>query len=104
SEGDRKKFETDLKKVEDSGSETVAAAFREFLKEFEKALEKKLTDDDSRDIRSIADDKFVASYAENFLGKFETLEIKSPQKKSECKKVIKEFWGSVEEAIDARDR
>ena len=104
SEGDRKKFEADLKKVEDSGAEAVATAFREFLKEFEKALEKKLTDDDSRDIRSITDDKFIATYAENFLSKFENLEIKSPQKKSECKKVIKEFWGPVEEAIDARDR
>ncbi|WP_010587116.1 DNA-directed RNA polymerase subunit beta [Schlesneria paludicola] len=104
SEGDRKKFEADLKKVEDSGNEAVAAAFREFLKEFEKALEKKLTDDDGRDIRTIADDKFVATYAENFLGKFETLDIKSPQKRSECKKVIKEQWTPVEDAIDSRDR
>ncbi len=104
SEGDRKKFEADLKGVEDAGSLTVAAAFREFLKEFEKALEKKLTDDDNRDIRSIADDKFIANYAESFLSKFENLEIKSPQKRSECKKVIKEHWGPVEEAIDTRDR
>ena len=104
SEGDRKKFEADLKKVEDTGNESVAAAFREFLKEFEKALEKKLTDDDGRDIRSITDDKFIATYAEGFLGKFENLEIKSPQKRSECKKVIKEFWGPVEEVIDSRDR
>ena len=104
SEGDRKKFEAELKSVEDSGSEAIAAAFREFLKDFEKALEKKLTDDDSRDIRALTDDKFVATYAEQFLGKFENLEIKSPQKRSECKKAIKEFWGPVEEAIDARDR
>jgi DNA-directed RNA polymerase subunit beta len=104
SEGDRKKFEAELKSVEDSGSEAIAAAFREFLKDFEKALEKKLTDDDSRDIRTLTDDKFVATYAEQFLGKFENLEIKSPQKRSECKKAIKEFWGPVEEAIDARDR
>lgn len=103
SEGDRKKFEAELKKAEDSGSESIASAFKAFLKEFESAYGGKLKDDDGRDLKS-ADDKFLAGYAEKFLSVFETLDLKSPQKKSDCRKVIKEHWPQVEDAIDERDR
>jgi len=103
SEGERKKFEAELKKSEDAGAESTAAAFKLFLKEFESAYGGKLKDDDGRDLKS-ADDKFLAGYAEKFLTVFETLDLKSPQKKSDCRKVIKEHWPAVEEAIDERDR
>ncbi len=103
SEGERKKFETELKKAEDTGSEAIAAAFKEFLKEFESAYGGKLKDDDGRELRS-ADDKFLADYAEKFHTTFEAMDLKSPQKKADCKKVIKEHWGPVEEAVDTRDR
>jgi DNA-directed RNA polymerase subunit beta len=103
SEGERKKFETELKKAEDGGSESIASAFKMFLKEFESAYGGKLKDDDGRDLKS-ADDKFLASYAEKFLSVFETLDLKSPQKKADCKKIIKEHWPAVEDAIDERDR
>jgi DNA-directed RNA polymerase subunit beta len=103
SEGERKKFETELKKAEDTGAESIAAAFKVFLKEFESAYGGKLKDDDGRDLKS-ADDKFLAGYAERFLSQFETFDLKSPQKRSDCKKVIKEHWPAVEEAIDERDR
>jgi len=103
SESERKKFEAELKKAEDSGAESIAAAFKLFLKEFESAYGGKLKDDDGRDVKS-ADDKFIAGYAERFLSLFETFDLKSPQKKSDCRKVIKEHWPAVEEAIDERDR
>ncbi|MBI1345240.1 DNA-directed RNA polymerase subunit beta [bacterium] len=103
SEAERKKFEADLKKVEDTGNETIAAAFKEFLKEFEQAYGGKLKDDDGRELRS-TDDKFLTAYAEKFLGTFDGMDLKSPQKKADCKKVIKEHWGPVEDAIDTRDR
>ena len=104
SEGERKKFEAELKKTEDAGNAAIAAAFKEFLKEFEQAYGGKLKDDDGREIRSINDDKFLAAYAEKFPEKFESLDLKSPQKKADCKKVMKEHWAGVEEAIDDRDR
>lgn len=103
SETDRKKFEAELKKVEDSGAEAIAKAFKEFLKEYEAAAGGKLKDDDGRDLKA-TDDKFLAAFAEKFLGYFEGLDLKSPQKKADCKKVIKEHWPAVEDAIDARDR
>ncbi|HUQ68711.1 MAG TPA: DNA-directed RNA polymerase subunit beta, partial [Planctomycetaceae bacterium] len=104
SEPERKKFEADLKKAEEAGSSEVAGAFRAFLKEFERTLDRHLADDDGREIRSITDDKFVAAYAETFHDKFEALDIRSPQKKADCKKVIRDQWVPVEEAIDNRDR
>jgi DNA-directed RNA polymerase subunit beta len=104
SETDRKKFEAELKKVEDDGNTAIAAAFKEFLKEFEAALGKKVQDDDARDLRALSDEKFLATYAEGFLYRFEGMDLKSPQKKAECRKVIKDHWTAVEDAIDARDR
>ena len=104
SEPERKKFESDLKKAEDAGNTLVADAFRTFLKEFERTLDRHLADDDGREIRSIADDKFVAAFAEKFQDTFEALDIRSPQKKADLKKVVKEFGGPVEDAIDERDR
>jgi DNA-directed RNA polymerase subunit beta len=104
SESDRKKFETDLKKVEDEGAAAIAAAFKEFLKEFESAFGAKLKDDDGREIRAIGDDKFVSGYAERFLQTFELMDLKSPQKRADCKKAIRDAWPAVENAIDHRDR
>jgi DNA-directed RNA polymerase subunit beta len=104
SEIERKKFESELKKVEEDGNHAVAAAFRQFLTEFEAALEQKLTDDDGRQIGSIDDDKFVAEYALNFFNEFDKLDIRSPQKKADCKRVVKDSWPLVDDAIDERDR
>ena len=101
---ERKKFESDLKKAEQAGNSGVAVAFQGFLASFEKTLGRHLSDDDGRGIRSIEDEKFVAEYAESFLTTFEQLDIRSPQKKSDCGKVIKEEWTAVEDAIDERDR
>jgi len=101
---ERKKFEGELKKVEQTGNEAVAKAFQLFLTEFEKALGRHLTDDDGREIRSLEDPKGVADYAVNFHSHYEKLDIRSPQKMAECKSILKEHWGPVEDAIDARDQ
>ena len=104
SETERKKFELELKKSEDAGNTSIADAFREFLKEFEKVLDRRLSDADGREIRSITDDKFVASYAENFRSTLDALDIRSPQKKADCRRAFKDGWGAVEDVIDQRDR
>lgn len=103
SEPERKKFEADLKKAEQTGNTAVAAAFREFLTEFERTLGRHLSDEDGREIRSIEDDKFVAEFADQFIDHFEQLDIRSPQKLSDCRKVIKDQWPTVEDAIDDRE-
>ncbi|MFN0197184.1 MAG: DNA-directed RNA polymerase subunit beta [Planctomycetaceae bacterium] len=104
SETERKKFETQLKEVETKGNQAINEAFKEFLKELEKALDRHLSDADGRELRSLDDEKFIAEYARNFEQHFEQLDIRSPQKKSDCRKLIKDQWHSVEEAIDDADR
>ncbi|MCH8828755.1 MAG: DNA-directed RNA polymerase subunit beta, partial [Planctomycetes bacterium] len=103
SELERKKFDSEVKKAEQAGNKTIAEAFQLFLVELEKVLGRRLKDDDDREIRSIDDDKFVAEFAEKFHDSFEKLEIRSPQKIADCKKIIKSEWESVEEVIDERD-
>lgn len=104
SESERKKFEQELKKTEDAGNAKIAEVFKEFLKDFERVLDRHLSDADGREIRSINDDKFVASYAENFRATMEALDIRSPQKKADLRRAFKDGWGAVEEVIDLRDR
>ncbi|MEX2286206.1 MAG: DNA-directed RNA polymerase subunit beta, partial [Planctomycetaceae bacterium] len=104
SEAERKKFESDLKKAEQGGNSKIAAAFKEFLQEFEKTLGRHLKDDDGREIREIDDDKFLAEFAQNFDAYFDKLDIRSPQKQSDARKAKKELWPPVEDAIDERDQ
>ncbi|HET6326312.1 MAG TPA: DNA-directed RNA polymerase subunit beta [Planctomycetaceae bacterium] len=105
SELERKKFEQELKKAEQTGNKEIRTAYVEFLKEFEKVLGRHLTLEDGREVRAIEDDdKIVADYAVNFPTVFEDLDLRSPQKKADLKKLLKETWNPVEEAIDVRDQ
>jgi DNA-directed RNA polymerase subunit beta len=103
SEADRKKFEAELKAAEDKGNGGVAAAFRDFLKEFEKALGEPVKDDEGREVKVIKEDHPVAMFGQEFMHRYEKFDIRSPQKKAACTQVIKERWGQVEAALDARD-
>ncbi|QDT64615.1 DNA-directed RNA polymerase subunit beta [Calycomorphotria hydatis] len=103
SELERKKFEKDLKTAETEGNAAVAAAFKEFLTEFESTLDRKMADDDGRQLQSIDDDKFVAEYAENFQDTVENLDIRSADKKTAIRKLMRDKWSTVEEVIDERD-
>jgi len=103
-ETERKKFEAELKTKEEEGNKSVADAFRAFLADFERALDRKLSDEDNRLLRSESDDKTVAAYAQNFFGHYDKLDIRSPQKKADCNQVIKEQWPAVEMVLDLRDR
>ncbi len=103
-EGERKKFDAELKSKEQEGHKAIAAAFLEFLKEFESALGKKLTDDDGQNVSSSENEKAIAEFAEGFLSRYEGLDIRSPQKKSACNAVIKSSWFAVENAIDTHNQ
>ena len=100
---ERKKFESELKTVEQEGNASIAEAFRKFLTEFEKALGQTIADEDAREIRSSEDHKLVADYARSFISKFEELDVRSPQKKADCRKLIKEQWPAIEDVIDDND-
>ncbi|QDU81755.1 DNA-directed RNA polymerase subunit beta [Polystyrenella longa] len=104
SELERKKYEAELKEAEQKGNSDVAETFIEFLKEFEKVLGRHLTDDDGQEIRTIEDPKAVATFAEKFVNYFEQLDIRSPQKIAECRKMIKENWSEVESSLERRDQ
>ena len=103
SEGERKKFDADLKRVEQEGQDAIAAKFQEFLVEFDKAIGKHLTDDDGRELRKVEDAKFVAQYARDFNSHLDKLDLRSPQKQAEVRKLMKEQWLAVEDAIDDAD-
>ena len=104
SELERKKFEKELREAEQEGNAAIARAFQEFLESFEAALGHSLKDDDGREIRTLDDDKFVAEFAAGFPGRFEQMEIPSPQKANDCRRVIRDLWANVEQYIDERDQ
>lgn len=103
-DSERKLFEQEISKAEESGCKSISAAFISFLREFEKALGKHLLDDNGDEIRTITNHNVVSGHAEKFISMFDSMEIASPQIRSECRKAIKEFWPDVEEAIDSRDQ
>ena len=104
SDSDRRLFEQEVNKTEETGCDAVAVAFKSFLQEFETAVGRNLLDDSGDEIREIVSPAVIANIAERFMAKFDGMEIPSPQTRSECRRVIKEFWPVVEEAIDLRDQ
>ncbi len=104
SETERKRFDQEVKDIENSSAKEAAIAFRQFLSDLEQALERKLQTPDGQNIGAITDDKQLVDAAKTFPKFFDTVEIRSPQKKSDCAKVFKDGWIIVEEALDARDR
>ncbi|MEM9703380.1 MAG: DNA-directed RNA polymerase subunit beta, partial [Planctomycetota bacterium] len=103
SDVEKKAYEEDLKKTEKQGDETAAAIARDFFKDYEGALGSPLEDDDGRQVSKIDDNAFVVDYARKFPETAENLDVRSPQKKQELRKVYESGWSTVEEAIDERD-
>jgi DNA-directed RNA polymerase subunit beta len=103
SDADRRKFDQEVKRVEQEGQQAVTEAFKHFLVEFESVLGKHLVDDDGRELRNIDDTKFLTEYAREFERHFEKLDIRSPQKQADARKLLKDNWPTVEDALDAAD-
>jgi DNA-directed RNA polymerase subunit beta len=103
SEIERKKFEEELKRVEREADVAVAEAFRNFLTEFETVLEQPVVDDDGRQLAKLDDAHAVAEYARRFQIHFEEMDIRSPQKRTAARRVIRENWTIVEDVIDRED-
>ncbi len=103
SELERQKFEADLKKAETEGAARVAEAFKSFVAEAEAALGTKLSDDDGRELKKIDDNKFLSEFAARFPERAENLDVRSPEKKQALRKLLRDRWPTVEEALDARE-
>ncbi len=101
---ERKKFDQEARRVEHEGQQKVAAKFRAFLEEFERTLGRHLEDDEGRQIRGVEDEKFVAQYARDFETKFENLDLRSPQKQADLRKLMKEQYPQVVDVIDEADQ
>ncbi|MEM7476826.1 MAG: DNA-directed RNA polymerase subunit beta, partial [Planctomycetota bacterium] len=103
SDEERKVFEDQLKEIEGEGNAEISAAFTTFVDEMEKAIGSKLTDDDGTPLAGDQDPKFVAENAQTF--NLSRLMNKHDEKyHADMRKVYKQHWAEVEEAIDVRDR
>ncbi|MEM8733464.1 MAG: DNA-directed RNA polymerase subunit beta [Planctomycetota bacterium] len=103
SDDERKVFENELKEIEGEGNAEISAAFTTFVEEIEKVTGSKLADDDGTPLAGDQDPKFVAENAQTF--NLSRLVNKLDDKlHSDVRKVHKQHWPAVEEAIDVRDR
>ncbi|MCA9028854.1 MAG: DNA-directed RNA polymerase subunit beta, partial [Planctomycetaceae bacterium] len=102
-EAERKAYDAEIHKAEKKGQEVIAGKFSEFLAELERTIGRHLTDDDGREIRSLDDVKAIAKYAREFEDHFEKIDFRSPQKQADARKVIKDLWPVVEDAIEETD-
>ncbi|MHC4177985.1 MAG: DNA-directed RNA polymerase subunit beta, partial [Planctomycetota bacterium] len=102
SDEERKEFEAALKEAEAEGNAQIAATFGELVGQIESVLRKDLTDEDGTPLVHDQEHRYVAEQAHQF--NLESLDIRSPQRKTEVETVYKELWPTVEAAIDARDR
>jgi DNA-directed RNA polymerase subunit beta len=102
SEDQRKEFERSLKAAEKEGNEAIAAAFGKMAVELEEVLGKKLTDEEGNALLQGQDPSYVAQQALAF--KLDAIDIRSPQRKKDAERVVKQHWSAIEEAIDSRER
>jgi DNA-directed RNA polymerase subunit beta len=103
SEIERKRFEDELKRVEKEGETAIGEAFRTFLKELEAVLEQPVVDEDGRQVAKLDDTHAVAEFARRFPARFEEMDVRSPQKKTAARKVVRDGWVLVEDVIDRED-
>ncbi|MCB9952198.1 MAG: DNA-directed RNA polymerase subunit beta [Planctomycetaceae bacterium] len=103
SESDRKAFDADVKRVQQEGRDSIAAAFQAFLKDFDSVIGQALTDEDGRKLIDLDDSKFVSEYAREFQSHIDKMDLRSPQKQAAVRKLMNDRWPIVEDAIDAAD-
>ncbi len=103
SEDERKEFEKELKKIETEGSREISTSFTTLIEEMEKAIGGKITDHDGTPLSGGQDPKYMAERAQTF-NLSRLLNKLDANLHADVKKVHKQFWPAVEEAIDIRDR
>ncbi len=101
-EDERKEFEASLKVAEKEGNEAIAVVFGAMVEEIEAILGRKLVDDDGNSLVHGQDPAFVAEKAQTFM--VDSIDIRSPEKKKNVERIVKQHAVAVEEVIDSRDR
>ncbi len=102
-EEERKEFEKELKRVETEGNKEISSSFAAFAEELEKTIGGKLVDDDGTPLTGGQDPKYIAEKAQTF-NLSRLINRLDGGLHSEVKKVYKNLWPAVEEALDIRDR
>ncbi len=103
-EEERKLFEKELKDVETEGNAQICEVFGTLIEEMEKALGRNLTDDDGTPLVRDQDPKFVAERAQQFRLESVIGNMRSDTLIADARRIYKELWPAVENAIDDRDR
>jgi DNA-directed RNA polymerase subunit beta len=103
SEEERKEFEKELKRLETEGNREISATFTAFVEEVEKAIGGKVADDDGTPLAGGQDPKYIAEKAQIF-NLSRLLNKLDSGLHAEVRKVYKNLWPAVEEALDRRDR
>jgi DNA-directed RNA polymerase subunit beta len=103
SDDERKAFEKELKEVEQDGNAKVSTAFTTFIAELEAVTGGRITDEDGTPLAGDQDPKFVVENAQSF-NLSRLLNRLDEKFHADLRKVHKQSWSKVEEAIDDRDR
>lgn len=103
SDEQRKAFEKELKEVELAGNLEVAAAFTAFIREMETVVGSRLTEDDGTPLAGEQDPKFVSENAQTF-NLSRLLNKLDAKFHADLRKIYKQSWSNVEDALDRRDR
>jgi DNA-directed RNA polymerase subunit beta len=103
SDEERKAFEKELKEVELVGNTEITTTFNAFISEIEAVIGSRVTDDDGTPLAGEQDPKFIAENAQTF-NLSRLLNRLDAKHHNELKRIYKQSWPKVEEAIDERDR
>ena len=100
---ERKRFEDELNRVKKDADSRIAEKFQEFAREMKSVLGRPLTDADGQDMGTCEDAAAVAEYARQFPTHFEQVDIRSADRKTAARKLIRDRWPEVEDVIDSED-
>ena len=102
-EDERKAFEKELKDTEQVESVKIADEFKQMIKALEEALGGPVLDPSSgKPLGRDKDPKALADESERF--KLEALDIRSPDRAAEARKVVRQYAPRIESLRDEKDR
>jgi len=102
-EDERKSFEKELKDVEGVESVKIADEYKQMIKALEEVVGGPVTDPQSgKPFGRDKDPKSLADESERF--KLEALDLRSPERAAEARKVVRQYGPRIESLRDERDR
>jgi DNA-directed RNA polymerase subunit beta len=102
-EDERKAFEKELKDTEAAESVKIADEYKQMIKALEEVLGGPVTDPTSgKPFGRDKDPKNLADESERF--KLETLDLRSPERAAEARKVVRQYSPRIESLRDEKDR